>query len=249
MQAYAQRARPADRPLRDTVREGFRIAIQPTRRNMFFWAVWSLTFGALLFMSAILLPGQVYGWEIDFTSWVQGVNYPDWAFRLTADRLTNSDTPEGALIITSFIVIFWLLRLRIEAVLVALSVPLHVIANFPKAFVERERPGEIIDGINGFGGMKSFPSGHAEFAITFYGFILYVVLLHIRSTLARAFLISGFVGMVLMVGFARIEVGKHWPLDIVGGYVVGVGLLTGLIWLHSCLRAAQTGKDEATGEP
>jgi membrane-associated phospholipid phosphatase len=30
--------------------------------------------------------------------------------------------------------------------------------------------------------------------------------------------------------------GRHWPLDVLTAYVVGLGLLSGLIWLHSAFR-------------
>jgi membrane-associated phospholipid phosphatase len=228
------------------MRNAVRIGFQPTRRNVLHWASWAVSLGVLLVMTAVLLDGDVYGWEIDFTRWAQKTNYPEWAFKLTADRLTNSDTPEGAIIITSVVAGLWLLRLRIEAALVALSVPLHILGNFPKAFVDRERPSELIDGMNGLGGMKSFPSGHAEFAITFYGFLVFVALLHISNRLARALLVAAWIAMALAVGFARIEVGKHWPLDVIAGYAVGIGLLSGLIWLHASLTAA---KDDGDGDP
>jgi membrane-associated phospholipid phosphatase len=228
------------------MRKAVRIGFQPTRRNVLHWASWAVSLGVLLVMTAVLLDGDVYGWEIDFTRWAQKTNYPEWAFKLTADRLTNSDTPEGAIIITSVVAGLWLLRLRIEAALVALSVPLHILGNFPKAFVDRERPSELIDGMNGLGGMKSFPSGHAEFAITFYGFLVFVALLHISNRLARALLVAAWIAMALAVGFARIEVGKHWPLDVIAGYAVGIGLLSGLIWLHASLTAA---KDDGDGDP
>jgi membrane-associated phospholipid phosphatase len=190
-------------------------------------------------MTVVLFNGHVYAWEVDLTEWAQDVDYPDWAFTLTADRLTNSDTPEGALIIGSVATGLWLLRLRIEALLVLLSVPLHVLANFPKALVLREAPSELIEGITGVGGLRSFPSGHAEFAVTFYGFLVYLAVIHVRSRLAKALLIGAWLGMVLAVGFARVEVGQHWPLDVIAGYVVGIGLLSFLIWLHRSLHAAQ----------
>jgi membrane-associated phospholipid phosphatase len=225
-----------------------RIGFSPTRWNILHWASWVVTLTILLAMTVILLDGRVYAWEIDFTRWAQGLDYPRWAFTLTADRLTNSDTPEGAAIIGSVALILWLLRLRIEAALVLLSIPLHVLGNFPKALVSRERPSEIIDGISGFGGIKSFPSGHAEFAVTFYGFLLYLALLHVRNAPARLILVGLWFGMVLEVGFARIEVGKHWPLDVIAGYIVGIGLLSGLIWLHRSLYAA-TAEDSTESRP
>jgi membrane-associated phospholipid phosphatase len=211
----------------------------PTRLNVVLWLSLIVSLGALLAMTAVLADGRVYGWEVDVTRWAQDVDYPQWLFRLTADRLTNSDTIEGALIIGSIAVGLWLLHYRLESVLVLVTVPLHVIANFPKLLVERERPSEIIDGLTGFGGFKSFPSGHAEFAITFYGFLLYVGLVYIGNRAVRLVIFVVWLALVLAVGFARIEVGKHWPLDIIAGYVIGIGMLSGLIWLHRSFKAAE----------
>lgn len=220
---------------RAAAREGFR----PTRRNAIHWLSWAVTLAILLAMTAFLADGHVYGWEVDVARWAQDVNYPDWLFKITADRLTNSDTILGAAIISSIAAGLWLFHYRLEAVLVLVSVPLHILGNFPKALVERERPSELIDGLTGFGGLKSFPSGHAEFAITFYGFLVYIALVYVRSRAIKAAIILVWLALVLAVGFARLEVGKHWPLDVIAGYVVGIGLLSGLIWLHRSFRAAE----------
>ena len=37
----------------------------------------------------------------------------------------------------------------------------------------------------------------------------------------------------IVTGFGRIAEGRHWPLDVIASYIIGLGLLSGLIWLHS----------------
>jgi undecaprenyl-diphosphatase len=227
------------RTLRRTLIRAVRIAFEPTRVNIAHWAIWIAALLVLLVMTLILADGRVYAWEVDLTRQIQRIDYPEWAFNLTANRLTNSDTPEGAAIILSVVALLWLLRLRLESMIVLLiSVPLHIAANAPKAIVERARPSDVIDGIAGNGEMRSFPSGHSEFAVTFYGFLVYVALLHVRNRFVRGSLIAAWIAMAMAVAFARIEVGKHWPLDIVGGYVIGAGMLSALIWAHRSLTAA-----------
>jgi membrane-associated phospholipid phosphatase len=230
------------RPVRAVAAEAARTGIEPTPRNVAHWASWVITLAVFLGLTVLLLPGQVYGWEVDVTRWAQDADYPDWAFTLTADRLTNSDTEEGATIILSVAAVLVLLRLPLEAILLLFAVPLHILANFPKAFMDRERPSELIEGLTGFGGLKSFPSGHAEFAVVFYGFIAYVALLHVHNRVGQGLILLAWVGMCLAVGYARLSVGKHWPLDMVAGYVIGIGILSGLIWLHTHLdRAVRSG--------
>lgn len=226
------------------IRKALRIGFTPTPRNVLHWASWAVTLAILLAMTAVLMNGRIYGWEIDFARWAQKVDFPDWLFTLTGDNLTNSDAPQGVVIISGVIIVLWVLRLRIEASLVALSVPLHILANFPKALVERERPSGVIDGLAGVGGDKSFPSGHAEFAITFYGYLIYVAFHYVHNRVIRALMLGLWLGVAASVGFGRISVGRHWPLDSIAGYIAGVGVLSGLIWLHRSLYAAQAARDQ-----
>ena len=225
------------------------IGLRPTGRNLLLWTISGCALAAIVVMSAALTGSQVYGWEVDLTERIQDVSYPEWAFRLTADRLTNADTIEGATVISLIAAGLWLVGLKIEGALVIFSVALHVLGNTPKLVVERTSP-EPIDGVTWPEGM-SFPSGHAEFAITFYGFLAYLLLLRLNGPFARGLLITGWLALVLVVGFARVDSGDHWPLDVLGGYIAGVGLLAVLVWLHASLtqaaRASAEGRDAREG--
>lgn len=227
-----------DRSPSDFLRRAAAAGLTPGSWNVVLWLVSASAFVVALAMTIALSDSQVYGWEIDFMRWARDVDYPEWLFKLTADRLTNADTLVGAVIISSIAVGLWLFRLHVEALLVIVSVPLHALGNLPKLLIERQRPSELIDSMTGFGGFNSLPSGHAEYAITLYGFLLYVAFTQVRNAYARASLAVAWLALVLAVGFARIEAGKHWPLDVIAGYVIGVGLLAVLIWLHRALTSA-----------
>lgn len=221
------------------IREGVRVAMSPSRRNLLHWLSFALALSVVLSFTFILADGRVYGWEQDVTRLMQAVDYPRWLFRITSDRLTNGEAWEGASIVASTAIVLWLLRQRVEAALVMLVLPLHVLGNFPKAIVERDRPSDFFEGIVGVGGGMSFPSGHAEFAITFYGFMAYLGLMHLRGRAQRVSVILVWLAFVVLVGFGRIAHGRHWPLDVLIGYVVGIGLLSGLIWLRNAFCRAR----------
>jgi undecaprenyl-diphosphatase len=82
----------------------------------------------------------------------------------------------------------------------------------------------------------SFPSGHAATS-----FAAATVL-----TLARPRWAPAFYLLALAIGFSRVYVGVHYPLDIVGGAVLGAGVAVTLGFLAR--RRARVGRgDSASG--
>jgi undecaprenyl-diphosphatase len=67
-----------------------------------------------------------------------------------------------------------------------------------------------------------FPSGHATAAAAFFGAVLYLAgaLGPAPRRLVRALAVAGIVG----VGLARIVLRAHWPSDVAGGIMLGLGL-------------------------
>ncbi|MBK7125275.1 MAG: phosphatase PAP2 family protein [Dehalococcoidia bacterium] len=59
-----------------------------------------------------------------------------------------------------------------------------------------------------------------------------------RSTRVRLAVTIAWIVLALATGVGRIAIGRHWPMDVLVSYVVGFGLLSGLIWLYSAIRAA-----------
>jgi membrane-associated phospholipid phosphatase len=69
----------------------------------------------------------------------------------------------------------------------------------------------------------SFPSGHAQTGVALWGFLAG----RPGPTLARALPIV----VTLVVGLSRIYLGVHTPLDVVGGWILGVAYLCLFLWL------------------
>lgn len=71
----------------------------------------------------------------------------------------------------------------------------------------------------------SFPSGHAFTSALAVGVVLLCILplLHRRSHKAVAWLCA--LAIVAAVGYSRIALGVHWVSDVIGGWLLGVGLL------------------------
>lgn len=219
-----------------------RRAFEPTRRNVLHWASWVAALGFEVAVLAVLRTGEVFAWEQSMTRAFQEVAFAEPVFEVTSTLTNTLSVPFAALFI-AIVAAAWIAGERRAAFLLALSFPLHVLAQFPKAFVDRPRPSPAFEGIEGVGGLQSFPSGHAEYVVAFYGFIALLLWRRCRGRWARVAILLGWSGFVLATGFGRIAAGRHWPLDVLTSYVVGAGLLSGLIWLDSALRGPPPSSD------
>jgi membrane-associated phospholipid phosphatase len=69
----------------------------------------------------------------------------------------------------------------------------------------------------------SFPSGHSQGAMVLWGWLAY----ELKDK--RAYIISGI--LIAGVGFSRIYLGVHYPLDVLGGFSIGLVTLLIYSWL------------------
>ena len=104
--------------------------------------------------------------------------------------------------------------------LIALSFAADLAAFAVKIVVERERPEtaatEHFFGPDSF----AFPSGHVVRAVAFVAVMVWLLApagVRARLALASAVLAG------LVMGYARVALGVHWPTDALGGILLGVG--------------------------
>lgn len=75
----------------------------------------------------------------------------------------------------------------------------------------------------------SYPSGHAMSAMSYYGFLIYLIF-HIKMNhWLRGFLTVLFASMIFFIGLSRVYLGVHFPSDVLGGFIAG------LIWIAFCV--------------
>ncbi|HEX8597513.1 MAG TPA: phosphatase PAP2 family protein [Chloroflexia bacterium] len=90
-----------------------------------------------------------------------------------------------------------------------------------KTRVLRPRPTKDLVRVLGELDEASFPSGHVVHYVTFYGFLFYLVFIHLKQRWFRTALLTLLAGIILLVGPSRIYMGHHWPSDVGGAYLVG----------------------------
>ena len=109
---------------------------------------------------------------------------------------------------------------------------LHFVLISPKLFIVAYRPSPAF-GVQGAGGLESFPSGHVEWAASFYGFLAYVS--SSRFPRFRPLILTAFAVVVLATMLGRIELGRHWPVDTLAGLLIGLIAVRSLVLAHHFL--------------
>ena len=84
--------------------------------------------------------------------------------------------------------------------------------------------------------VASFPSGHVENDVVFYGFLLYLSLSKPVSAWRYRWILIPLqlyaVLNILVIGYSRVVEGSHWLTDALGGYLAGALWLVLLIFLY-----------------
>jgi undecaprenyl-diphosphatase len=76
----------------------------------------------------------------------------------------------------------------------------------------------------------SFPSGHAMISAATY-MTVGALLAHMQpSRLARAYLMTVFITLAILIGISRIYLGVHWPSDVLAGWLLGAAWAL-LFWI------------------
>lgn len=138
----------------------------------------------------------------------------------------------------------WWLAAAFLALAVQVAAGLNVIID---ELVKRKRPLPS-DGIHVVGSIVPFPtypSGHTEHDMVYYGFLLYLSFSQaVRRWRYRWLLLPLQIYAVfdmLVIGFSRIELGDHWLTDVLGGYLEGlIYLCLFIFFYHQAERFVQT---------
>lgn len=120
--------------------------------------------------------------------------------------------------------LFWAVDRRRASVLFLLILASGLLNTFAKLWVHTPRPDPGLARVLDFrpyqSGSNAFPSGHAQNAVVFWGYLAWWVNRRWFSWLA--------VSLIGVISFSRLYLGVHFPIDIVGGLLLGVLLMTAL---------------------
>lgn len=192
----------------------------------------------LLIYSVVLLLFTVLAW------WVHAYPVNQVDLLITREFQENSapwlhllmagvSYPDGTLLLPALValaaVIFWVLGLRLEAiVVVGLSTVSAILDVLLKLLVARPRPATGLVEMFKRAMGSSFPSGHVLAYLAFWGLLFSLgVILFTGWRWWRIILLVVSASFVVLVGPSRIYLGDHWASDVLGSYLIG-GVLLGI---------------------
>ena len=220
-----------------------------TRRNAAL-TLWIIGFIALLVASVIVyMHPAPWPFDLQTTITLQHLQLPFWMI-IFLDWVSNVDNVLPSLI--SYVA--WFVGLSLIGVVAwrrgRSPIPWFVTAIFVSLvpgimngldglialIVARPRPSPRLIHVYMPVPVHSFPSGHVENDVVYYGFLLYLSLSKPVSRWRYRWLLIPFQVYaalnILLIGFSRVYEGSHWSTDVLGGYLSGALFLVLIIVLY-----------------
>ncbi len=244
---------PAQEPLGERIEEDVEHIVEEAREEVAAaskpwyqtrkWGFLLLTLDAIVialftFLAIWVAHHPVLAIDVTITRAFQANQSPWLRYAMLAVSYIGNVMALSAGLVVLSAILFWILDLRLEAILVvAVSATSAILYSLIKLIVARPRPSaslvQIIQAASG----QSFPSGHVMSYVAFWGllFSLGVILFRGQHWWRSALLIISAL-FVVLVGPSRVYLGDHWTSDVLGAYLLGGIWLAMSLWLYLYLK-------------
>ena len=175
----------------------------------------------------LVVQNQVLPFDVPIARFVQQVNWGPLVYPL---QLINASAGIWQVLLGAIAVVALFVFERRAGWLMLIGSVSSLLDNIIKLVISRQRPPadlvHILSPATGY----SYPSGHAVF-FTWMSFMLAVSLApRIRPSFRPILWILAAVVIVLTC-LARVWAGDHWPSDVLGGVLLGIGWSAFVLWL------------------
>jgi len=175
----------------------------------------------------LVVQNEVLPFDIPIATFIQSVNWGPLVYPM---ELINLSAGIWQVMLGAVAVVALFIFERRAGWLLLIGSISSLFDNIIKLVISRQRPPadlvHILDPTTGF----SYPSGHAVF-FTWLSFMLACSLAPRVSPRVRPVLwiVAGLV--IVLTCIARVWAGAHWPSDVLGGVLLGIGWSAFVLWL------------------
>ncbi len=107
----------------------------------------------------------------------------------------------------------------------------HRVITFVKEIFQRHRPPFELQPIE-HPLDYSYPSGHSFNIMIFLGFLIIAIQKYVENRIIKYILTTICICLIILVGLSRNMLGVHYPSDVIGGFLLGLTLISA-IWIIS----------------
>jgi len=175
----------------------------------------------------LVIANDVLPFDVPIATFIQNLN---WGTVVYPMQLINASAGIWQVVIGAIAVVGLFFLERRAGWLMLIGSISSLLDNVIKLVISRQRPPadlvHVLSPTTGF----SYPSGHAVF-FTWMSFMIAVsVAPKIRPVLRPALWVVAAL-VVVLTCIARVWAGAHWPSDVIGGVLLGVGWSAFVLWL------------------
>lgn len=193
----------------------------------------------VLLVASVVVHFHPGPWPIDLqtTIFVQHTQIWPWVFWfLNFVSVLNNPLPSTIALVVWLVVLACLRYVRAGVFIAFGTTIADGIDGLLSTIVGRPRPHSPLIHVYMPEPFHSFPSGHTEHDMVYYGFLLYLSMTEPVRRWRYRWVLLPFqifaVIAIIAIGYSRIWEGSHWLTDVVGGYLSGAVLLYLLIMLY-----------------
>jgi undecaprenyl-diphosphatase len=170
---------------------------------------------------------RVLGFDVPIARFIQQFNWGPVVYPM---QLINTAAGYWQILIGLVAVVALFIFNRRAGWLMLIGSVSSLLDNIIKLLIERQRPTvdlvHILTPASGF----SYPSGHAVF-FTWMSFMIAVSIAPKVKAVYRPILWIIAATVIVLTCLARVWAGDHWPSDVMGGVLLGIGWSAFVLWL------------------
>lgn len=181
-----------------------------------------LAFSCLLFLAWIageVLRGETQNFDDAARGFVHNLASPNLTWLMQTASWIGSTT---ALVVLGVGFTIWFAAMSWKRGIVVFLLTMAgagVLLNSLKFSFRRARPEPYFDTV--LPTSYSFPSGHALFALAFFGILAYLIQARVKSRTAKIAVWALAIPIIFLIGFSRVYLSVHYASDVIAGYAAG----------------------------